>query len=122
MAMLKWFTSLVLVAALSGSVSAGVPMHSSMNDWMMDCCKAALAHDDSAATSQARLCCALNCQEPVPTGATTLQPLSLFAPVPVAAIPHVLVQDLNQNLRRNQPVAQTGILQPAYLLNLALLI
>jgi hypothetical protein len=119
--MRKWFISLVLLAALSGSVSAGVPMHSSMNEAMMDCCKAALAHNDSPATYAARLCCALNCQEPGTTSATVAQtvPVSLLA---VASVPHVGAHDSNPPLHSRSVLPRRAILQPSYILNLALLI
>jgi hypothetical protein len=120
--MLKWFTSLVLVAALSGSVTAGVQMHGDMNVEMMDCCKAALANSDSPATSEARLCCALNCQEPVPTGSSTIQPLSSFAAVPAAAVPRTVVQDVDPRLRPSPTIQHSRTFQPSYILHLALLI
>ena len=120
--MRKWFISVVVVAALSGGVTAGVPMHSSMNEAMTDCCKAALAHYDSPATSGARLCCALNCQEPGPTSATVAQTVSVSLPSTVAAIPRVVAHDLNPCLHAHSVSPNRRTLQPPYILNLALLI
>lgn len=122
LAMRKWFTSLVLLAALSGGVTAGVPMHSSMNEDMMDCCKAALAHDDSPATSAARLCCALNCQEPGSTTATVAQTASVSPPSTLAVIPPVVAHDFNPSLHAYFVSAHLRTSQPQYILNLALLI
>lgn len=120
--MRKWFISLVLLAALNGGVTAGVPMHSSMNEGMMDCCKAALAHDDSPATSAARLCCALNCQEPGPTTAPVAQTVTVSLPATVAAIPLLVAHDLNTSSRAYSVSPNRGTSQPPYILNLALLI
>ncbi|MGH9928995.1 MAG: hypothetical protein ACREA9_07175 [Pyrinomonadaceae bacterium] len=122
LAMRKWFISLVLLAALSGGVTAGVPMHSSMNEAMMDCCAAALARDDSPATTAARLCCALNCQEPGPTTATTAQTVSISPPSTVAVIPPVVAHDLNPILLAHSVSPNRRNIQPPYILNLALLI
>lgn len=121
--MLKWFTSLVLVAALCGSVSAGVQMHTGMEMNMMDCCKAALAHNDSVATSLARLCCAVNCPEPVPTGSSMVQPLSASAaPQAAAKIPSPFLQDFNSRLTGYRTRRYSTHSPPAYISNLALLI
>ena len=122
LAMRKWFISLVLLAALSGGVTAGVPMHSSMNEAMMDCSKAALAHNDSPATAAARLCCALNCQEPGPTTATVAQTVSTSLPSTVAAIPRLVTHDLNPSLHLHSVSPNRRTIQPPYILNLALLI
>ena len=122
LAMRKWFISVVVVAALSGGVTAGVPMHSSMNEAMMDCCKAALAHDDSPTTAAAQLCCVLNCEEPVPTTATLAQTASVSLPSTVAAIPRVVAHDLNPSLHLHSVSPNRRTIQPPYILNLALLI
>mgnify|MGYP003296065302 CR=1 FL=1 len=113
---------MVLLAALSGGVTAGVPLHSSANEAMMDCCKAALAHDDSPATTAARLCCALNCQEPGSTTSTVAQTVSLSLPATAAAIPSVVAHDLNLNVRAHSVSPDRRTFQPSYILNLALLI
>ena len=122
LAMRKWFISVVLLAALSGGVTAGVPMHSSVNEAMTDCCKAALAHSDLPATSAARLCCALNCQEPGSTTATLAQTASVSSPATVAAIPPVVAHDLNPSLHAHSVSPDFRNIQPPYILNLALLI
>ena len=122
LAMRKWFTSLVLLAALTGSVTAGVPMHAGMNEEMMGCCKAALAHDDSPATSAARLCCALNCPEPGTTSATVPQTGSVTTTVMIAALPQVVSHNLNPTFINYSVLPRSTNLQPTYILNLALLI
>ena len=122
LAMRKWFISLVVLAALSGGLTAGVPMHAGMNGAMMDCCQAALAHDDSPATTAARLCCALNCQQPGPTTATAAQTVSISLPSTVAAIPPVVTYDLNPILHAHSVSPTRRNTQPPYILNLALLI
>ncbi len=119
--MRKWFISLVLLTALSGGVPAGVPMHSGLNESMMDCCKAALAHNDSPATTAAGLCCALNCQEPGSTTATVAQTAPVSLPV-VGPVPNLVAHDLNPLLHAHSVSPHRTILQPSYILNLALLI
>lgn len=121
--MLKWFTSLVLVLALSGSVTAGVQMHVGMNMEMMDCCKAALALNNSIATQQARLCCALNCQEPAPTGSNMAQPLSSRVTLRSApSLPLTATQELDPYIRGYQSPPFSAYSPPTYISNLALLI
>jgi len=112
----------VLLAALSGGVTAGVPLHSGAREAMMDCCQAAVAHDDSPATSAARLCCALNCQEPGSTASTVAQTVSLSLPATAAAVPSVVTHDLNLNLHGHSVSPDRRTFQPSYILNLALLI
>ncbi|MEP6635626.1 MAG: hypothetical protein ABJB97_02795 [Acidobacteriota bacterium] len=118
----KWVVSLVLVGALSGGLSAGAPMQSRMNLDMMDCCKAALAQNDSRAASAARLCCTLNCQEPGTSGASPIQPGSLFTTIVVAPLAHVVPRNSNSTFQIQSAVPRTVNLQPTYILNLALLI
>ena len=53
---------------------AGVPVHSgSSESGMMDCCKKALEQDASPHVAAARLCCAMNCNEPGSTSSNTSQ-------------------------------------------------
>ena len=121
--MLKWFTSLALVASLSGSVTAGVQMHAGTSMDMMDCCKAALAHDDLPATSGARLCCVVNCQEPSPTSSSTARPFTSAVVIQMAPkVPLPFAQELNSSRRNYQSLQYTAFSPPPYLSNLALLI
>jgi hypothetical protein len=123
--MIKRATSLILILMLSGSVMAGMPLHSGGSDSpmeMMDCCKAALAHDGSARTAGAKLCCAINCAMPAPTSTVVNQnPLQLVTltaqatlPLPRLALSH------NTRLIHSSVVPTTS--KPAYIRNLALLI
>ena len=115
---------MVLLAALTGGVTGGVPLHSSANEAMMDCCKAALAHDDSPTptTIAARLCCALNCQEPGSTTSRVAQTVSLSLPATAAAIPSAVTHDSNVNVYAHSVSPHRRTFQPSYILNLALLI
>jgi hypothetical protein len=62
-----WLTSLFLLAALAGGVFAGMPLHSGKMDSQMKCCDKAKSKDKTPEASAARLCCAVNCTDPVPT-------------------------------------------------------
>ncbi|MDI1242736.1 MAG: hypothetical protein PSX80_12540 [bacterium] len=70
--MKRLLSSLFVLFAVAGSVLAGMPMHSSlMDNKMMKCCKKAKGTEQSPSASAARLCCAVNCSDPVPTSAVT---------------------------------------------------
>lgn len=120
--MMKSFTSLVLVTALSGSVMAGVPMHSHGNDpAMMSCCKAAKDGDVPQA-SLAKICCAVNCPEPTPTSGTTTamssQP-TIAAIHPAVSLPPIALSHPTMRLEETHFLSSS---QPKYIRNLALLI
>src|SRR6476660_4130395 len=117
--MIKRIASLTLVLMLGGSVLAGVPMHSgSSESGMMDCCKKALEQDASPHVAAARLCCAMNCNEPGSTSSNTSQ--SSFqagsepSPMIVAALP---ATSLSKQLRVRYGHLSAGHSQPAYILN-----
>src|ERR1041385_9125974 len=66
--MKKRLTPFFLFLILASSVLAGVPMHSGeMSRKTMDCCDKARENSNSPHADAARLCCALNCSESVPT-------------------------------------------------------
>src|SRR5260221_8695727 len=66
--MKKRLTPFFLFLTLVGSVFAGMPMHSEdMGRKTMDCCDKARENSNSPQADAARLCCALNCSESVPT-------------------------------------------------------
>ena len=122
--MTKRIASLTLVLMLGGSVLAGVPMHSgSSESGMMDCCKKALEQNDSPHVAAARLCCAMNCNEPGSTSGNTSQSYSQTAsepsPIIVAALP---ATSLSKQLRARYEYLSGSPSQPTYILNLALLI
>src|SRR6266478_7951422 len=77
------FISLVVLLVVAGSAVAGAPLHSneqscSMGGAMgeMDCCKAALSHNNTPQVASARLCCSLNCSQngTIPSNSVQLQP------------------------------------------------
>jgi hypothetical protein len=122
--MIKRIASLTLVLVLGGSVLAGVPMHSgSSESGMMDCCKKALEQDASPHVAAARLCCAMNCNEPGSTSSNTSQSFSQTgsepSPIIVAALP---TTSLSKQLRARYELLSASPSQPTYILNLALLI
>jgi len=66
--MKNWLTTFFLVLALAGGVLAGMPLHTgNMESKMMDCCDKAKGNESSPQADAARLCCAVNCSESVPT-------------------------------------------------------
>lgn len=64
--MAKRLTLLFVLFALAGGVLAGTPLHEP-NDGMMECCKRAKSKDHSPMAEAARLCCAVNCSESIPS-------------------------------------------------------
>ncbi len=125
--MMKWITSLVLIAALAGSVLAGTPMHSDEHSCgmsgMMDCCETALAQDGTSLALVARLCCVMNCSQPGTTtsSAETSRIPSSAAFISYPTIPQspLTVQSIS-SLRRAQGFEQGT--SPPYIRHLALLI
>src|SRR5258705_12155608 len=119
--MSKRIASLTLVLMLGGSVLAGVPMHSSSSESrMMDCCTKALEQNDPPHVAAARLCCAMNCNEP---GSTSSNPSQSFSqtgsepsPIIVAALP---AASLSKQLRVRHEHLSASPSQPTYILNLA---
>jgi hypothetical protein len=69
--MRKWFTTLVLIAAMLGGV-VGIGAHQGEGSCPLsnvpDCCKKARSGNKAAEVSMARLCCNLNCSEPGSSG------------------------------------------------------
>ena len=122
--MIKRIASLTLVLMLGGSVLAGVPMHSgSSESGMMDCCKKALEQNDSPYVAAARLCCAMNCNEPGPTSNNSSQTFSQTGSEPTPLIALALPLTSIQRPGRARYTLRTAALsQPPYILNLALLI
>ncbi len=67
-AMKRLFSSFLVIFALVGCIAAGMPLHAGMMDSKMaKCCKKAKGHEQSPSADAARLCCALNCNDPAPT-------------------------------------------------------
>ena len=76
-------TSLVLLLIVAGGAFAGTPLHSSEQSCSMggamgemDCCKAALSHNNTPQVASARLCCSLNCSQngTTPSNGVRIQP------------------------------------------------
>jgi hypothetical protein len=99
--MRKWFTVLILIAALTGSALAGVHGNESAHKCpmmgMSDCCETATLQTGAPQVTAARLCCTLNCTEPGTTGPTgtfnlssslSLAVHSGVVPPPAAANPY----------------------------------
>ena len=63
--MKKWLTSLFLTMALVSALLAAMPLHQE-NSHMMKCCQKAKSKEQSREANLARLCCAINCTDPVP--------------------------------------------------------
>ena len=120
--MIKRLASLVMILTLGGSVLAGIPMPSSESG-MMDCCKKALEHNHSPHVAAARLCCAMNCNEPSSTSSNTSQSFSQTScePMPsvVAALPTIQTSRQLGTQFTSNTLSRT---YPVYILNLALLI
>jgi hypothetical protein len=101
-----------------------MPIHSGgSKSGMMDCCKKALKKNDSPHVAAARLCCAMNCNEPGSTSGNASQSFSQTGSEPTPAIVASLPETaLHRQLRpRYQQLSATRS-KPAYILNLALLI
>jgi len=87
--MLKVLTSIVLILVLAGSLFAGTPIGAHERDCGMsgmdgmDCCDKAGMASDAPDVQAARLCCAINCQQPGPVQNGEVKPQS--APLAVVA-------------------------------------
>ena len=125
------FISLVILLVVAGSAVAGAPLHSneqscSMGGAMgeMDCCKAALSHNNTPQVAGARLCCSLNCSQngTTPSNGVRVQPklqptLSAHLTGAQAILPPVLL--LRHSSQSHSPPTDS---HPAYIRHLALLI
>jgi hypothetical protein len=124
--MRKWFTAIVLVAAMVGSV-VGVGAHEREGSCPMsnmpDCCKKAQSANSTPEVSMARLCCNLNCSEPGSSGSNTSASFSSQpGSVPVAVLPKLAsFRDVKLlSSVTGSPHAKDS--NPKYLQHLALLI
>lgn len=128
--MAKWLTSLVLLVVMGASVLAGTPLHTGgrecdmkgMKDGM-DCCAKAHAQGNAPEVTAARLCCAVNCQSPGTTPASSV--LRVTPPATVAQHP-AAIQTLfvipGLPLRFDSAREHPQHSPPAYIQHLALLI
>jgi len=121
--MIKRLASLVLVLLLGGSVLAGVPTHSGGGEsGMMDCCKKALEQSGSPHVAAARLCCAMNCNEPGSTSGNASQGFSQTGSEPIPLVFAVPGTSPDSQLRVRYHRLRVSSSKPAYIFNLALLI
>lgn len=110
-----------------GSVLAGAPLHSGerhcpMN--MEDCCETAHSQTDVPEVSAARLCCALNCNEPgttAPVNTFKIQQ-SVAGALPEAIVPPASTVPGSALFRFRSTAARRQDRLPAYIRHLALLI
>jgi hypothetical protein len=90
---LKRLTALVFILVIGGGALAGTPLHSHDRECEMggmagmDCCKKARGQSDAPEVLAAKLCCALNCSQPAPTGSTPA-PNTQSAPSPTSSPLH----------------------------------
>jgi len=122
--MTKRVASVVLVLSLVGSVLAGLPMHSGSGEsGMMDCCKKAMEQSNSRHVAAARLCCAMNCNEPGSPSGNTSQAFFETGSEPTPILTVALPPASLSKLSRTRDTARNSIhAKPAYIHNLALLI
>ena len=122
---IRGITALILSVALAGGTLAGIPMHTAPPGCcgMAHCCETAQNADDSPETVAAKVCCAVDCQQP---GAVTS--VSSFQPLPLVIIslhpatfqPSIVAQGVTLRLKAAQDHPADS--QPAYIRHLALLI
>jgi hypothetical protein len=125
------FIALVVLLVVAGSAVAGAPLHSneqscSMGGAMgeMDCCKAALSHNNTPQVASARLCCSLNCSQSgtIPSNGVLVQPKmqpSLSAHLIGAQAMPPSMPLLRHSTHSHSPPTDS---HPAYIRHLALLI
>jgi hypothetical protein len=124
--MRKWFTTLVLLAAMLGGV-VGIGAHQGKSSCPLnnvpDCCKKARSSSKAPEVSMARLCCNLNCSEPGGNAGSVSPNFSAqqgSTPFP-AAVPQSLVFRWVA-LNSHQRFADLPDSNPKYIQHLALLI
>jgi hypothetical protein len=117
-------TNLILILAVGSSVAAGMPMHSGSSEpAMMDCCKKALEENGTPQVAAARLCCAMNCNEPGSTNGQTSQNFRQTDAEPTTSAVVSLPSTANyKSLRPSYLSTTSSSSKPAYILHLALLI
>ncbi len=129
-AVLRRLTALVFILVIAGGAAAGTPLHSHDQECemggmaVMDCCKKAREQSGAPEVLAARLCCAINCSQPAPTGSTgTVNPQTAQAPAtsPLnAATPPAT--PLSLSVKRGQAQFPPLNFPPGYIRHSALLI
>ena len=128
-AMVKHFSSLILILVLGGTVLAGLPLHHAEDSCsmsgmaMQDCCKMAEGQTTSPEVVAARLFCVINCEQPGTTGAqfTWRAPIFKINSLPIALICSS-IHFVHPLLRPTSTAVPRLNQQPSYIRNLALLI
>jgi hypothetical protein len=120
----KKLTTLILVFAVGSSVAAGMPMHSGSGEpAMMECCKKAQEENSTPQVAAARLCCAMNCEQPGSTNGQTNQSRRQTGAEPATSAVLTLPSTANYKPHRPGYLNTTAsISKPAYIRHLALLI
>ena len=119
--------AIVLLLVLSGSATAGMPLHAEQKchlPGMADCCATARTQARTPQVSAARLCCALNCTLPGTQGPAAAQKLPQFvaiAPQQALMPAAAAIQNLI-SLPHCLTPSRLSHAPPAYLRHLALLI
>ena len=126
--MLKWLTAFFLLAVMTGGAAAGMPLHSGEKECpmagMMDCCAKARMKGDKPEVQAARVCCALNCNEPgttTPTGSFKISPQLVVVLISLL-VPRISPPPDHGAARSFSPPGYRQNLNPAYIRHLALLI
>lgn len=129
--MLKRLTALVFVLVIGGGAVAGTPLHSHDQECemgamaMMDCCIKAREQSQAPEVLAAKLCCAINCSQPVPAGQTgTFNPQTAQSPVtsPLLASAPPPADLLPPSLQRGRELTLALSFPPGYIRHSALLI
>jgi hypothetical protein len=126
--MRKWLTAFFLLAVMTGGAVTGMPLHSGEKECpmagMTDCCAKAQMKGDKPEVQAARVCCALNCNEPgttTPTGSFKISP-QLAVALSSLLVPRISPLPNPGPARSFSPPGYRQHSDPAYIRNLALLI
>ncbi len=131
MMMRKRLISVVLLLMLAGTAFAGMPMHSNEKSCglevamgEMDCCKAALSHNNTAQVANARLCCSINCSQngTIPSNGIRVQPKMQPSTVVHLAGTQAFLNAIPLLVSSNYSHGPPTDSHPAYIRHLALLI
>jgi hypothetical protein len=127
--MFKKLTNLLLILTVASNIAAGMPLHSNEQECSMgsemDCCKKALLEVQTPQVAAARLCCAVNCTTEGTTNPTSNANRSAPSQPAVSVHPTAATAILNSHFSLRFVAASHGppaYSEPAYILNLALLI
>src|SRR5438045_1455137 len=123
--MRKWLTAFILVAAmLGGAIGVAAREGEGPVSNMPDCCKKAQSASNAPQVAMARLCCNLNCSEPVSSGSNASSSFSTQPAIDLnrAVVPAVAAFEGGAQLRSYAQSLHPGDSNPRYIQHLALLI